>query len=270
MCRQAGLIMGARRRRAPEREVLLDLFTEMLVASEHGGPHATGVAVLDTDGGSVIAKSPGRASDFVGSAGFLDAITRFGNRTTLLMGHTRWRTRGTEFDNRNNHPIRAGDVIGTHNGTILNADELFRLHRLPRHAEVDSELLFRLADQSCRDGAVRPDAFRRLLARCRGQMSAILASRRDPGTVFALKGNRPLAFRCSQRLQVVAYATDARVLDTAIATACGAVDEDWQTMCVGPMTMLLFRREAVLSPEALPFRFVPQAMHTIVPQGVDE
>ena len=30
--------------------------------------------------------------------------------------------RGDERVNSNNHPIRAGKVIGTHNGTIYNAD----------------------------------------------------------------------------------------------------------------------------------------------------
>ena len=47
------------------------------------------------------------------------------------------RTRGDERVNRNNHPIRAGDVIGTHNGTIYNADYLFRRFKLRRFAEVD-------------------------------------------------------------------------------------------------------------------------------------
>jgi glucosamine 6-phosphate synthetase-like amidotransferase/phosphosugar isomerase protein len=42
------------------------------------------------------------------------------------MGHTRWRTRGSETNSRNNHPIRAGIITGTHNGTIYNADYLFR------------------------------------------------------------------------------------------------------------------------------------------------
>lgn len=257
MCRQAGLILGTRRRGRQERDELLDLFTEVLVASEAGGPHATGVALLGTDRAPVIAKAPVRAQAFVGSAEFLDAVARFGNCTTVLMGHTRWRTRGSEFENANNHPIRAGDVIGTHNGTILNADAMFRRHRLPRYAEVDSELLFRLADRACRGGAIDPDEFRWALKPCRGQISAVLASRRAPGAVFVLKGNKPLALRWSRRRRAVCYATNATVLDAAIALACGP-DHDWQAMCVGPMTMLVFHREAVECPEVLPFRFVPQ------------
>ena len=58
-------------------------------------------------------------------------------RAALLLGHTRWRTRGDERVNSNNHPIRAGEVIGTHNGTIYNADYLFRRWKMRRFAEVD-------------------------------------------------------------------------------------------------------------------------------------
>lgn len=36
-------------------------------------------------------------------------------------------------------------LIGAHNGTIYNADYLFRCFKLRRFAEVDSEILFRLA-----------------------------------------------------------------------------------------------------------------------------
>lgn len=46
------------------------------------------------------------------------------------------RTRGNEFNNRNNHPIRAGIVIGTHNGTITvlkgNKPLCLRIHRQHR------------------------------------------------------------------------------------------------------------------------------------------
>jgi len=98
------------------------------------------------------------------------------NRAPLLVGHTRWRTRGDERINRNNHPIRAGDVIGTHNGTF------YRGLRLRRFAEVDSELLFRLADRAFRDETPDLERFKRDLALCRGQITAVLASRRQPGS----------------------------------------------------------------------------------------
>ncbi len=258
MCRQVGIILGRKRRRVPEHDILLDVFTEMLVRSERGGPHATGVAVLRDDGAHRIAKRPLPARRFVGRNAFFEALAGFDNRATAIIGHTRWRTRGSEKNNRNNHPIRAGRVIGTHNGTILNADELFRRFRLKRGAEVDSELLFRMADMAVDDGGLDVGAFLRLVAPCRGQIAAVLATVGAPGRVVVLKGNKPLEFRYSRRYRAVAYATDAGPLDDALAACCPA-PHDWRAMVVRPMTMLVFRREGVFRPDAYRLRFEARA-----------
>ena len=102
-----------------------------------------------------------QAQELVYEKQFRELLGQVDNETTILMGHTRWRTRGNEFNNRNNHPIRAGIVIGTHNGTIYNADYLFRRLGLPRYAEVDSELIFRLADRFAPEGPIdRLEGFR--------------------------------------------------------------------------------------------------------------
>ena len=60
---------------------------------------------------------------------------------------------------------------------------------------MDSELLFRLADRAFRDETPDLERFKRDLALCRGQITAVLASRRRPGTVLVLKGNKPLELR---------------------------------------------------------------------------
>ena len=74
-----------------------------------------------------------------------------------------------------NHPIRAGIVIGTHNGTIYNADYLFRPFKLRRFAQVDSEPLFCLAARAARSGQMDAECFKERLRRCRGQMTAVFA-----------------------------------------------------------------------------------------------
>lgn len=80
------------------------------------------------------------AERFVTDKAFAELLAGINNRAALLLGHTRWRTRGDERVNSNNHPIRAGEVIGTHNGTIYNADYLFRRWKLRRFAEVDNPI----------------------------------------------------------------------------------------------------------------------------------
>lgn len=258
MCRQTGLILGEKRRNARECDVLLDVFTEVLVRSERGGPHATGVAVLRDDGRHAFAKAPVPAREFVGRGEFLDAVGQFDGRATAILGHTRWRTRGSERNNVNNHPVRTGSgamaVAATHNGTIVNADDLFREYGLERAGEVDSEILCRMAAEAMGPDGIDPEAFLRLVASCRGQISAVLVAEAAPGRVVVLKGNMPLEFRYSRKHRAVAYASDGRVLDDAIEAGCGN-GHDWRPMVVRPMTMLVFRREEVLRPEAYRLEF---------------
>jgi glucosamine 6-phosphate synthetase-like amidotransferase/phosphosugar isomerase protein len=227
MCGQVGIIFGRKRRRPNERDYLRELFIRMLLHSEERGPHASGLAWLKTDG-------------------------------------TRWRTRGNEFNNRNNHPIRAGIVIGTHNGTIYNADYLFRRLGLPRYAEVDSELIFRLADRFAPEGPIDQEGLKKALALCRGQMSAVLASRLDPGTITVLKGNKPLCLRIHRQHRVLLYASDDAFIDFAVDNEKG-----WRELEVPPMTMLTIRHADVRAIENSEFRFIPQERKGTLPEGVN-
>lgn len=159
------------------------------------------------------------------------------NRATLLLGHTRWHTRGDERVNSNNHPIRAGEVIGTHNGTINNADYLFRRWKLRRFAEVDRDILFCLTANAARDGAMDIERFKTRLRCCRRQVTAIIACRTDPGTVFVLKGNRPLELRWHPRRKAVLCGSDPAYLDAVLAEEKG-----WRELPVPPMSLVVLRR----------------------------
>lgn len=174
--------------------------------------------------------------------------------STILLGHTRWRTRGNERVNRNNHPIRAGDIIGTHNGTIYNADYLFWRFKLRRFAQVDSELLFRLAHNAVRDDRIDMERFRARLELCRGQITAVLASRLDPETILVLKGNKPLELRAHRRYRVVLYASDPAFLDAVLADERG-----WRELPVPAMSMVVFRHEDLMKFSREPLEFIAQA-----------
>jgi glucosamine 6-phosphate synthetase-like amidotransferase/phosphosugar isomerase protein len=228
MCGLTGIIFSEQNRSTDERQHLTRLFTELLVISRQRGPHATGVAWLNRDGEHRLFKRPMPAERFVEHKAFPLVLARVDRRTTILLGHTRWRTQGDEQINRNNHPIRAGDVIGAHNGTIYNADALFERLRLPRYAEVDSEILFRLAMSTlARQGHINAARFSASLQPCRGQIAAVMASRRSPRRVVVLKGNNPLELRWNAGMNVVIYASDTRYLDTVVAG-----EKDWRDMSV--------------------------------------
>ena len=52
--------------------------------------------------------------------------------SVAVMGHSRLVTNGAQENNQNNQPVVAGDMVGIHNGIIVNDEELWQ--RLCRNA----------------------------------------------------------------------------------------------------------------------------------------
>ena len=226
------------------------------------------MAWLKRGGQHNLFKRPVRASRFVDDKAFHEVLSGVDNRTTLLLGHTRWRTRGDERVNENNHPIRAGDIIGTHNGTIYNADYLFRRLKLPRFAEVDSDLLFRLAARAGGGGRIDIERLKSLLKLCRGHMAAVMASRLDPETTLVLKGNKPLELRIHRRHRAVLYASDAEYLDEVLDEERG-----WRELPVPAMNLVVFRHRDLTDWSMEPLGFVAQESRrrkSPLPESIDE
>lgn len=176
-------------------------------------------------------------------------ISEVGDDTTWLAGHTRWPTRGDVNVLANAHPIRAGAIVGTHNGTILNADDLFKRFDLPRFAEVDSEVIFRMADATLRDGRIDLVAFKKHLALCRGLMSAVLASKLDPKRVIIIKGNKPLELRYHPEYRAIVYASDRAYLDVALPPETG-----WEEIPTRAMSLMAFDCDDLPNFASQPFR----------------
>jgi glucosamine 6-phosphate synthetase-like amidotransferase/phosphosugar isomerase protein len=258
MCGQVGLILGRKRRTKADLADLRILFELLLLHSEVRGPHATGIAWLKTGGFHRIYKEPQPANDLVKRCAFRQVLADVDSDTTLLMGHTRWSTRGDPANNRNNHPLRAGVVIGTHNGTIFNADHLFQRFGLPRFAEVDSEVLFRMADLHTPEDAIDPVGFLRGLKLFRGQISAVMASILDPTTILVLKGNKPLSLCLHRQRRVVAYASEQRFLDAALGDEPG-----WRYFDVPEMTLLTLRHDGEWAVDMQPIDFISQTKPSI-------
>jgi amidophosphoribosyltransferase len=95
-------------------------------------------------------------------------------------------------------------------------------------------------------------------------MSAVLASRLDPGTITVLKGNKPLCLRIHRQHRVVLYASDDAFIDFAVDNEKG-----WRELEVPPMTMLTIRHEDVRAIENSEFRFIPQERKGTLPEGVN-
>jgi len=263
MCGQAGLILGRRRRSNAERADAVAAFVHLLLLSEVRGPHATGIARLQCQGPPVLRKAPIPAADWLDSDACNELLAGVDARTTALLGHTRWRTRGDPGNNANNHPIRAGDIVGTHNGTLYNADALFRRLRLPRFAEVDSEVIFRIAQRCTTEGQIDVPRLAQALRVCRGQMSAALVSRQDPERVVLIKGNKPLELWVHPRRKLAVYASDGRFLDDTFGDERG-----WRPHTLEPMTITTWDIDNLTAPIVHPLVFRTQERRGTLPAGV--
>lgn len=93
-------------------------------------------------------------------------------------------------------------------------------------------------------------------------MSAIIVSRRAPGTVLVLKGDKPLALWLHPKRRVVAYASDEDYLFEALED-----DTGWRPLDIPQMTLVMFDHEAIRNFATHPFHFTIQPRRSIMPRG---
>lgn len=247
-----------------EMDGIGELFTRILVRSERRGPYATGVALVNSGGDYCVSKAPIPAGEFVSSNGYRQVLSRLDGETTLLMGHTRWPTRGSHLDNANNHPLvsecdldtasggrsRKGACLLTHNGHIGNANLLFRALGLRCETQVDSEILLRLAERNLMRDGLDLGGLADDLSLCRGRLSCVIAATNNPTEIVLVKGNQPLEFRYSRHHQVLLYASEAEFLDDALGEKKGWVE--WQ---IPSMRMIVVSADCLSEPTVRPFHF---------------
>jgi glucosamine 6-phosphate synthetase-like amidotransferase/phosphosugar isomerase protein len=122
-----------------------------------------------------------------GASAVLERIAIPADADQVLL-HVRDYTKGHPRIPANNHPVRHGTVVGVHNGTILNDDELMTRHGFRRAQPamtVDSEVIFAVAE------ATRSDAHG--FEEFRGSMAAAWLDERHPELLYLARGvGRPL------------------------------------------------------------------------------
>ena len=137
MCGIAGFSLTSRSRvpRTAAAQVLLAGIAER-------GADAAGYAHRGTSSAVHVRKQRSGASALLRRIELAD-------ETRQLLVHVRDYTKGHPRVEANNHPVRHGQVVGVHNGVIVNDDELFARHGWTRaHPEmtVDSEAIFALVE----------------------------------------------------------------------------------------------------------------------------
>ena len=259
MCGLAGIILGNKVRSEDDFEWIKESMTSLLIRSQARGPHATGIAVIRKDGSYQLLKRPIPAEEFVETEEYEDLMAEIPARpdqrkaggdsdVTILMGHTRFRTIGTELVSNNNHPIRAGKIIGTHNGTIYNAAYIADMHGLNRFADVDSEVLFRVANKFR-----NPIHFKSKLKNFRGQMTAVMVNINRPNKIRIYKGNKPFAMKWFDELDIMIYASNSDYFESVENENYTTHDYRFK-----PNRSIQFNTENEIKMKVSNFKFIPE------------
>lgn len=209
MCGLVGVLLFPKDRTPEEWRAIADITSSNLLANEERGREAAGLAVIQRDGQHRIFKQPVAVSTLVQMDGYQRTIETLGPETVCILGHTRWPTKGSRWQNANNHPIVSNHVIGVHNGHINNDDVLFTTLGLPRRGQVDSEIIFRLQetiDPEQANGNYCTD-IRQRLNLLNGRFATLSVDLREPTQLLALKHLRPLCLHYEAPMQALFFSS---------------------------------------------------------------
>jgi glutamine phosphoribosylpyrophosphate amidotransferase len=201
------------------------------------------------DGTSRVVKAPLPARAFIETIAYLDWLAEIDDQVTYLMGHTRWPTLGSIHTPSNNAPL-GERLLLAHNGHVGNHAALTQQFGLRREAEVDSEVLLRLAERRLGDDGLNIPAYLGDLAHCRGRLAATVVDTRRPEQVLLIRGNMPLHVCHHPRRAVLAYASEEPILQRALAGEAG-----WRPVVLPPSTAMVVDVGAVGRSTRFPFGF---------------
>lgn len=247
MCGILGVMFFPTQRKVKNRlwaaqHVLAEAFAE----SKERGKDAAGAAMIAGDYYAVV-KGPWVSDEFmlkdkeepITSAVLDEEITKpfeaftqicrkKENELSTIMMHTRAKTQGSEYDNKNNHPILVPNeedkdaiIIGVHNGVIKNDDlirkELGKEKALVTDADVDSAAIFEVIHNALDDEEPDLDFMDEIAKWIEGQFAVCAVSRHHPHRVMFWRDGRPLEYIIAKDLGMVFFASDDKFLKAAIS-----------------------------------------------------
>jgi glucosamine 6-phosphate synthetase-like amidotransferase/phosphosugar isomerase protein len=178
------------------RKIIRNLFVENMMR----GRTASGIAYVRQDEITVL-KDAVQGDKFIDSANYTDLETYrmvladrvpLKDRPYFVMGHCRLKTKGTELDNKNNHPIVRDKVVGVHNGIISNDDALFTRYKntFDRKATVDSEIIFALIEYYAETHKIH-DAISRATQELCGGYGCTMVHTSQPHVLWFFRNHSP-------------------------------------------------------------------------------
>jgi len=156
--------------------------TRLVALSERRGKEASGLAAR-LDDRLWMHKAPLTASKLLSQpevTAFLREALPEGfpdhpQALRAIIGHARLTTNGFQGIRHNNQPVAANDVVGVHNGIIVNVDALWQAYpELTRRTDVDTEVFMALLGARLERGEDLQDALAAVYGELQGSASVAL------------------------------------------------------------------------------------------------
>jgi glucosamine 6-phosphate synthetase-like amidotransferase/phosphosugar isomerase protein len=135
------------------------------------------------------------------------------------MMHTRNASVGGNENNINNHPIVTDPIIGIHNGTLYNDDQLFREFGdyFEQEGTVDSEVIFRMLNMYLEDGLDPKEALQQVTSKLLGAFTGAAVDMRHTHRMLMFKHQRELAVLKLAHYDIIVAVSEVRYYDAARA-----------------------------------------------------
>jgi len=208
------------------REAAAFLVTELLQITQERGKDATGVSALFDDGNYFGVKMGIPSPEFIvrfgdkdtDYNGFLEVIRKAKAPMRTVVGHCRKSSVGNSKDNNNNHPIKIGNIIGVHNGTLTNHEAIFKKLGGKRDGDVDSEAIMRLIHYLSHQGKepFTIKMMKEVCRRLRGTYSCIVFNGNNPHQITTFRDTRPAEIALIKPLKMAFIASKQDYLKSAL------------------------------------------------------
>jgi len=148
----------------------------------------------------------------------MDVATMLQRPLQHIIGHTRARTVGSEFNPNNNHPIIVGKIIGIHNGGVKNYKKIYEMHKeMTPQGEVDSEIIMQLLAKNANDRALDAQDIKYVSERIVGPRAVIAYNSSYPEKVIYFHDKeRPLELAYIPELGLAIICSERRFFNTAM------------------------------------------------------
>jgi predicted glutamine amidotransferase len=201
----------------------------MAISAMTRGTHATGIS-YNAGGNLCVVKSATPADKFVFD------IPR---NTSVVIGHTRHTTQGTEKDNFNNHPFLGSvgdtDFALAHNGVLDNDYDLQLDHDLPAtKIKTDSYVAVQLIEKFA-DKSLVLDSIKQMSEEVQGMFAfSILASNDD---FWLVRNDSPIYMVYYKKMKLYIYGSTEAIVNAGIKSA--GLGTNYQVIDV-PMESIMF------------------------------